>query len=246
MDLIFGSSKRTVLVVGGTGNVGKKVIAQLVRTGKPIRALVRPSSDASELQQDGVDVIRGDLMDPESLIPALENVDCVIYTAAGYMGRKKGDSHNIDQIGARNLVDACKEAQIRRFILCSILTCHAAEGVPHFEDKARMEEYLEEKKVPFIALRPGAFLDQGNDMLKDGINKGAINTFAAPDVPITYVYTPHLAGYLVAAIDVKGVTDAECIDIGMERPLSAIELAQVISDLTGRKIKVATVKSNFF
>jgi len=72
-----------VLVVGGTGMLGGQVVAQLLARGKQVRALVRPGSDATRVEAAGATVARGDMMDRESLIRAMDGADSVITTAAG-------------------------------------------------------------------------------------------------------------------------------------------------------------------
>ena len=58
-----------VLVVGGTGDIGGRVVRALVAQGKRVRALVRPGSDPSALEAQGVAIVRGDLTDAASLEP---------------------------------------------------------------------------------------------------------------------------------------------------------------------------------
>lgn len=79
-----------VLVVGGTGLLGGQVVTALLSRGKRVRALVRPASDAKGLEEAGVQIARGDMMDPASLLRAMEDVDSVISTAAGYTRHSKG------------------------------------------------------------------------------------------------------------------------------------------------------------
>jgi uncharacterized protein YbjT (DUF2867 family) len=64
-----------VLVVGGTGMLGGQVVTELLSSGKRVRALVRPMSDATHLQRDGVEIARGDMMDPGSLLQAMDGAD---------------------------------------------------------------------------------------------------------------------------------------------------------------------------
>ena len=59
------------------------------------------------------------------------------------------------------------------YIYCSILECDKAESVEHFWHKKLGEDYLVSKGVPFIALRPGAFLDQTQDFLGSAIKRNA-------------------------------------------------------------------------
>jgi uncharacterized protein YbjT (DUF2867 family) len=113
-----------VLVVGATGALGGRVVGELASRGRSVRALVREGSDASPLSEQGVEVVRGDLVDPASLEPALDGVDALVTTAAGYVRRRKGDSlAAVDDRGNRNLVDAARNAGLGRFVFTSILTC---------------------------------------------------------------------------------------------------------------------------
>ncbi len=64
-----------ILVTGATGNVGGQVVSQLASTGAPVRALVR-NPDSAGLP-DGVEVVRGDLSDPDTLDAAPEGVEAV-------------------------------------------------------------------------------------------------------------------------------------------------------------------------
>jgi uncharacterized protein YbjT (DUF2867 family) len=66
---------KPVLVVGATGHVGGKVVDELLARGKSVRALVRPSSDASKLEAKGVEIARGDMLDLDSLIAAMTGAD---------------------------------------------------------------------------------------------------------------------------------------------------------------------------
>ena len=79
--------------------------------------------------------------------------------------RTKGDNSKTDTEGHRNLVDAAKTASVPRLILISILECDKAPGVPHFRQKLMAEQYLAEKRQPYLALRAGAFLNHARDMV---------------------------------------------------------------------------------
>jgi hypothetical protein len=72
--------------------LGGQVVTELLSRGKRVRALVRPTSDATRLQQVGVEVARGDMMDPASLLQAMDGADTVISTAAVYTRHSKGDT----------------------------------------------------------------------------------------------------------------------------------------------------------
>jgi uncharacterized protein YbjT (DUF2867 family) len=231
----------TVLVVGGTGMLGQQVVERLIASGKRVRALVRPTSQTDALRSAGVELAVGDLMQRDSLGPALEEVDAVITTAAGYTGHTPGDTIETDYAGNANLADAAADAGVRRFVFTSILTCEQTPQVPHFWAKKIMEDHLADRNVPFVALRPGAFLDQvgvwggGN-----GWADGKVSWVGDIDVLLTFVYTADLAGYLAAAVDAP-VSVGERIDIGWDRPVSFRELARTGSKLLGRDVEAVAV-----
>jgi uncharacterized protein YbjT (DUF2867 family) len=220
--------------------LGGQVATELLNRGKQVRALVRPGSDASRLESSGVEITRGDMMDPASLLRAMTGVDAVVTTAAGYTRHRKGDDPEIDTVGNSNLADAARRAGVRRFVLTSILTCDQTPGVPHFWHKRLMEDRLQALGVPFVALRPGAFLDQVTRFGGDPITKHKIRWFGSAGIPLTFVLTPDLAGYLAAAVDAPGV-EGQRIDIGWDRPISMQEFADIAERLTGEEVRVQSV-----
>jgi uncharacterized protein YbjT (DUF2867 family) len=125
-------------------------------------------------------------------------------------------------------------------VLTSILTSDQTPQVPHFWHKKLAEDRLEERGVPFVSLRPGAFLDQIIRMGGDQLGKGRLMWFGSPTMPLTFVLTEDVAGYLADAVDVPGV-EGQRIDIGWDRPVSIQEVAQVAGRLLERDIRVRAI-----
>ncbi|PUB27678.1 uncharacterized protein YbjT (DUF2867 family) [Promicromonospora sp. AC04] len=229
-----------VLVVGATGDLGGKVVDALLANGKQVRALVRPTTNANKLEAHGVEIARGDMLDKASLVKAMTGADAVITTAAGYTRGGK-QANDIDTVGNANLAEAAKEAGVRRFVLTSILTSHLTPDVPHFWHKKLAEDKLESLGVPFVALRPGAFLDQITQMNGNNpFEKHSTTWLGSKKVKLTFVLTTDLAKLLAAAVDAP-VTDGERIDIGWDRPISMDDFAQISTNITGAKMKVRAI-----
>ncbi|MFD4560383.1 SDR family oxidoreductase [Streptomyces sp. NPDC058469] len=235
------SATLPVLVVGATGSLGSKVVDELLKRGKKVRALVRPASDAGRLESRGVQIVRGDMLDVDSLVAAMTGADAVITTAAGYTRGGK-NAHDIDTLGNANLAEAAHRTGIRRFVLTSILTSDQTPDVPHFWHKKLAEDKLEQLRVPFVALRPGAFLDQVATMAGNPLDKGRLIWMSKATVPLTFVRTSDLAAYLAAAVDAEAEA-GERIDIGWDRPVSMREVADAMGHRAGKKIKVWAVPS---
>ncbi len=113
-----------ILVVGSTGVLGIEICRRLVKASKPVRGLVRPSSDpqkVAQLRALGVETVQGDLRIPCSLSGACQGVEAVISTATTTVSMQPGDSiPGTDQQGQLDLIKAARSAGVRRFVLVSI------------------------------------------------------------------------------------------------------------------------------
>lgn len=207
--------------------------------GWRLRALVRPSSNAEALTALGADVVRGDLLDVASLERAMNGCDAVISSAIGYANRKRGDLSGLtDTEGYRNLADVALRTKIGRVVFCSVLTCDRAQEVPHFWNKKLAEDHFEERGVPLVSLRPGAFLDQGpNDFWAQGLQAGRLRFASNPTVPATFVHSEDVARCLVEAVDVRIDERALRVDLGCDRPVSIVDLAQIMGSILQRRIR---------
>jgi len=84
----MSASRLTVLVVGATGSIGRHVVEEALRTGHRVRALVR---NRGKLQlPPGVDVVVGDLARQDSLSPALDAIDAIVFTHGSVGGGISG------------------------------------------------------------------------------------------------------------------------------------------------------------
>lgn len=240
--------QKKVVVAGATGGLGNKIVKNLIDLGAEVTAMVRATSNRSKLEKMGVNkFIIGDMMDKESLKTALipeSGFNAIVASAAGYTKRTKGDSAKTDTIGYQNLVDAVKEAGIPRFVLISILESDKAVNVPHFHNKYLIEQYLIKKKQPFIALRPGMFLDQTPDFVLKKITKGILPVFMGGTYGM--IYTPDLARYTaMAAVSLPDTELNTSIDVGWDTPVNGNSLALAFEQVLEKPIKPKEVIPSF-
>lgn len=228
---------KKVLVVGATGYLGGKVVQGLLAHGKTVRAVVRPNTDASSLEKLGIEIVRGDLMNKESLLPAVQGVDALITTANGYSQRKKGDTLATDDLGNRNLVDAAKSAKLPLFIFTGILTAEKARSVPHFYQKALTEEYIEKSGVPFISLRPGGFLDTLLGFSVNDIHNGKFRAMADVNAMASTILSEDVARMLVESVDTSAAIGKR-IDLGMDKPTNLVEIVDMLSKTINKNVQL--------
>ncbi len=144
-----------ILVTGGSGFVGPKVVHALRAEEKDVRCLVRRPERARTLETWGCELVEGDVTDPRSLRRAVEGVDTVVHLVAIISG-KPADFERVMERGTRNLVEAAREAGIRRFVLMSALgtTEETRDLVPYFHAKWEMEQTVKQSGLDHVIFRP--------------------------------------------------------------------------------------------
>lgn len=111
------------LVSGASGFLGGRLVDHLLKAGHRVRALVRESSDLRHLPRKGIEIIRGDLSDPDSLKRAVEGQEIVFHTAGKVSdwGRRE-EFFRVNTEGTARLLKACRQASVRRIVHLSSLT----------------------------------------------------------------------------------------------------------------------------
>jgi uncharacterized protein YbjT (DUF2867 family) len=184
------------------------------------------------------------MLDPKSLDQAMSGVSAVISSAIGYSRRRKGDSLRTDFDGNHNLVDAAKRAGVPRFVFLSILACDQAPNVPHFWAKKVTEDYLQQQGVPFVALRPGAFLGAPSGRFREwmlaALQKGRVMGVTQGNVRITYIAPDEVARALAMAVDEPRAL-GQRIDLGSDRPLSGSELTELVGSILHRPMSMRSM-----
>lgn len=111
----------TVLVTGASGFLGSHVVEQLAQSGRPVRALVRKSSNTKFLESLGVELAYGSVDDQASVIAAMEGVTAVVHAAGLVKARSPAEFHSINTEGTQNLLTAAlrHKDRVQRFVLVS-------------------------------------------------------------------------------------------------------------------------------
>jgi uncharacterized protein YbjT (DUF2867 family) len=146
-----------ILVTGGTGFVGPKVVHALRERDLPVRGLVRkPSSAAAQsLSAWGCELVEGDVTDVDSLTRAVEGCDVVVHLVAIRQGSPEKFERVMEQ-ATRDLVTATKEAGVRRFVLMSALGTseETKDLVPYYQAKWEMEQTVAGSGLDHVIFRP--------------------------------------------------------------------------------------------
>jgi uncharacterized protein YbjT (DUF2867 family) len=151
-----------IAVAGSTGYVGGLLCKQLREEGQSVRALARDPDRAQDLKDAGCEVVRADVLEPESLAPALAGVD-VAYYLVHSMGRgSDGDFAERDHRGAENFAAAAAAAGVRRIVYLGGL----GEGSKHLNSRHQTAEALRHGPVPVVYFRAAAVLGAGSESFR--------------------------------------------------------------------------------
>ncbi|RAI64809.1 NAD-dependent dehydratase [Pseudomonas fluorescens] len=169
---------KKVFIIGGAGNVGRRLAQQLVTNGDEPRSLYRNPEQAKELKALGATPVAGSLLDLDAprLAGLMAGSDVVVFSAGA--GGKGGPemTNAIDGRGLEIAVAASKLAGISRFLLVSAFP-EASRGEKvsdTFENymavKKRADVHLAETDLDWVILRPGTLLDSpGTGKVRTGL-----------------------------------------------------------------------------
>jgi NADH dehydrogenase len=151
-----------VLVTGGTGFVGPKIVHALRAQQYDVRALAHRPERATRLQSWGVEVVPGDVTDLPSLAAAVDGCTHIVHLVAIIKGPPQ-DFHRVMIEGTENLVAAAQQAGVQRFVLMSALgtSPESAVEVPYFAAKLAMEQTVSGSGLEHTIFRP-SFVFGGN------------------------------------------------------------------------------------
>src|SRR3989442_7414091 len=241
-----------VLITGATGLLGDHLLQALQQRGEQIRALVLPAENAEKLIAQGVEVVRGDVTDADTLAPAVKDIEIIIHLA-GMMGveRPLADYRLVNVTGSGNLYQAAQKAGVRRFVHTSSHTVYGlgygrfltekdalrADPEPYSVNKAQGDRLIRRlmlnSDVETVILRPGTFFGPGDRLhfgriaqrMKNG--KGVIIGRGDNALPFCYV-TDVVQGFLLAAYHENA--PGNVYNITNDRPLTQLEMCNAIAD----------------
>lgn len=202
-----------IAVAGSTGYIGGSLCKRLREDGAEVRALARKPERAEDLREAGCEVVQADVLEPETLGPALEGVD-VAYYLVHSMGRgSDGDFAERDQDAAGNFAAAAASAGVKRVVYLGGL----GEGSKHLDSRHATAEKLRKGEVPVSYFRAAAVIGAGSESFRTVfylvrrlpvmVTPRWVTTRTQP------VAVADVVGYLAAASDLGLPADRE-IQIG--------------------------------
>ncbi len=176
-------------VAGATGQTGQRIVQQLVQRGIPVRALVRDREAARTILPPEVELVVGDVLQPDTLAAAIADSTVLLSATGAKPGFDPTGPYKVDYEGTKNLVDVAKAKGIEHFVMVSSLcTSQLFHPLNLFflilVWKKRAEEYLQNSGLTYTIVRPGGLKNEDNS---DVIVMSAADTLFEGSIPRTKV-----------------------------------------------------------
>jgi uncharacterized protein YbjT (DUF2867 family) len=230
----MSNADKTVLVTGATGRQGGAVVRHMRAKSWNLRALTRNTSSyaAKQLACQGIELVQGDLDDPESLERAAHGV-YGIYSVQDFW--TVGARREIQQ--GKNLANAAKRAGVEHLVYSSAGGAERKSGITHFETKWEVEKHIRALKLPATVFRPAAFMETYHILeVEVGLLKGKLADPIRGDKPYQTIATDDIGGFVALAFErPKDFIGAEIEIAGSE--LTNIQAAEVFSRVLNRPVR---------
>ena len=229
----------SLLVLGGTGTLGRQIVKRALDEGFQVVCLVRDFRRSSFLKEWGAKLVYGDFKSPETIPLALLGVTAIIDASTA----RPFDLYNTSQIdlhGKNVLIQAAKKALIKRYIFFSILKLDKQIKVPLVNFKLNIEDKLANSGLKYTIFRlPGFF-------------QGIIGQYALPlleqkiiwtteeKTAIPYIDTQDVAKLTIKSLSINEVETTTLPLVGQDA-WNSIQIIELCEKLSGRRSKVAYI-----
>ena len=238
------SAPKRILITGVTGQQGGSVAAALAGSDFQLQGMTRkPDSPAAQaLKAKGVTIVQGDLDDAASLTKALAGAWGVFAVQNTWeAGVEKEEEQG------KRIATLAREAGVRHFVYSSVGSAHRATGIPHFDNKWRVEETVRSLGFPsHVILRPVFFME--NIVSPWFLNGDTIYSALKPDTVLQMIAVQDIGKYGARAFTEAGRLNGRAIDLAGDA-LTMTRAAAALSAGLGRainyvQIPIAEVRKN--
>lgn len=229
----------SLLIIGGTGTLGRQIVLQALTKGYQVRCLVRNFRKANFLKEWGVELVYADLARPETIPPCLKGITAVI-DASTSRPNELNSLKKVDWNGKLHLIEAAKAANVKRFIFFSAQNVEQFDNIPLMKVKNGIEFELKNSGIDYTIFR------------LTGFYQGLIEQYAIPileNLPIwltnentciSYMDTQDIAKFCIRSLQIPKTANQTFFLSGLKGWVSS-EIINLCEQLAGQKAKIQRV-----
>jgi uncharacterized protein YbjT (DUF2867 family) len=235
-----------ILVVGATGTLGLEICRRLLVAGKPVRAMVRNTSEPAKkdaLIKLGAELIEGDLKNRASLDRACRGATAVITTPTAIMSQREADTfETVDRRGQIDLIEAARGGQVGHFVFISVSGAIGKDGDnPLVDAKRAVEKHLQESGLTYTILRPTFFMEIWlSPHLGFDAKHAKARIYGTGENKSSHISLGDVAQFAVQSLANPAARNA-VIELGGPEALSQLEVVRIFEEITGRKFELEFV-----
>lgn len=262
-----------ILVVGATGQLGSRIVRELGRQGRPVRAVVRPPDTGRDLAEAGAELVTADMLRPDTLDDALRGVRAVIATANVIVPTRSSDTHQGLAQGYAELIARARAAGVERFVYASVPETPLDGAVPLIRAKRAVEEQLAASGMSYVSVRMPPFTEVWLALAGSSIplrgepratvarpyrllrgfrgltgstveRRGLMVVPGSASIRNAFISVPDAARVMAALVDATELTGP--LDVGGPEVLAWTDVARIFGDVLGRPVRVRTTPVGVF
>jgi uncharacterized protein YbjT (DUF2867 family) len=228
-----------ILITGATGHQGGAIARELLSKGRKVRAMTRhpEGATAAELKVLGAEIVAGNLDDAASLERALQGA----WGAFAVQNTWEAGVQREEEQGIR-FAEIARRAGIHHLVYSSVASADKKTGIPHFDNKARVEAKVRSLGFPsHVILRPVFFMENlASPSFLPGLQEGALAMGIKPETRLQMIAVQDIGRYGAWAFERHADLNGRGIDIAGDE-MTMPEAARVLSGAMGREIRFVQV-----
>lgn len=225
-----------ILVTGATGTQGGAVARELLGRGYSVRGLTRnpQKSRAMALSSLGAEMVAGSFDDPGSLAAAMAGTHGVFAVTDWW-------EHGVETEIAhgRALIDAARAAGVKHFVYTSVAGADEHTGIPHFDSKYVIEQFLAESGLAWSVVRPVSFMDNWRGR-RDEFLAGRFIDPGKPAQRHQWIAASDIGFFVAEAFDNPGPWAKRAVDIAGDE-MTLAEFANLLSTVLDRPVRLEQI-----
>ena len=215
----------SILIIGSTGTVGRELVKILLSKGIRPRALLRPGSKLPADIKDGVEMVRGDLSDEESLRNALKDIDQVFL-----LSRDQPRQAELEE----NVIRIAEQQAVRKIVKSSAFAAGLSPPVGYGINHAKIESRLKNSSLQWLIQRPFVFMQNFLEVADLVNNKGLLPLpFGNANIALIDARDVALAASMLL---LERDTSGEIFELTGPESLSVAECASILSEVLQKKV----------
>ena len=232
----------SLLVIGGTGTLGRQIVKQALDEGYQVRCLVRNLQKSYFLNEWGAELVYGDLSKLETIPQSLIGITAII-DASTSRPNNISSVKKVDWYGKLALIKCAKVANIKHFVFCSIIDIDKYLDIPLIKMKKGIEVQLMKSQIPYTILR------------LTGFYQGLIGQYAIPiledqpiwitneQTPVAYMDTQDIAKFCLRSLIIPE-TQNTIFQLKGKKNWLSLEIIELCEQLAGQTAKISKIPLN--